>query len=93
MINQAGAAPSWNIVSFFLLAFLIPLHAYAQNSVNFVIKSQSGEPLIGAVVIIEGTPTGSSTDAEGKTQLENIPDGEVEFEISYLGLYRTKHHP
>jgi iron complex outermembrane receptor protein len=69
----------------FLLAFFIPLHAYAQNRVDFVIKSQSGEPLIGAVVIIQGTPTGSITNAEGSTQLENIPDGEVEFEISYLG--------
>ena len=68
-----------------LLAFLFPIHAYAQNRVNFVIKSQSGEALIGAVVIIEGTSTGSITDAEGKTQLENIPAGELVFEISYLG--------
>ena len=68
-----------------MLVILSSSYTYAQNRVNFEIKDNSGELLIGASVIIEGTTTGTITDAEGKAQLENIPDGEVEFEISYIG--------
>jgi len=38
---------------------------FAQNKITFEVKEESGESLIGASVIIEGTTTGTITNNEG----------------------------
>ncbi|OCW92338.1 TonB-dependent receptor [Macellibacteroides sp. HH-ZS] len=57
----------------------------AQNTVSFEVKEESGESLIGASVVIEGTTNGAITNTEGIAKLENLPDGEIEFVISFVG--------
>ena len=58
----------------------------AQNTVSFEVKEESGEPLIGASVVIEGTTNGTITNQEGIAKFENLPDGEFEFIISFVGF-------
>jgi len=58
----------------------------AQNKISFEVKEESGEPLIGASVVIEGTTNGTTTNFEGIAKFENLPDGEVEFVISFVGF-------
>jgi iron complex outermembrane receptor protein len=57
----------------------------AQNTVSFEVKEESGESLIGASVVVEGTTNGTITNTEGIAKLENLPDGEIEFVISFVG--------
>ncbi|GAO27673.1 TonB-dependent receptor [Geofilum rubicundum] len=58
---------------------------FGQNTVSFEVKEESGESLIGASVVIEGTTNGTITNAEGIAKFENLPNGEIEFVISFVG--------
>lgn len=61
--------------------------AYAQNkTVTGVVSATSGESVIGAGVLIEGTTTGVTTDIDGKYTIEVPADGALVF--SSIG-YKT----
>ena len=64
---------------------------FAQNKITFEVKEESGESLIGASVIIEGTTTGTITNNEGFARLENLPNGEIEFVISFVALKKRNY--
>ncbi len=49
-----------------------------------ITDEETGEPLIGATILIQGTDIGALTDLEGKFKL-NIPEGYDEVVISYTG--------
>ena len=60
-----------------LLGLTLTLAAFAQNSVSgTVTEAATGEPVIGAGVMVQGTTVGTVTDLDGKYQL-NVPDGAV----------------
>ncbi len=73
----------------YILIFVINLiltgYAVSQNTITFEIKEKSGESLIGASIVIEGTAQGTISSAEGVAKLENIPNGKVVFVISFVG--------
>ncbi len=50
--------------------------AWAQNqSVSgIVISEESGEPIIGASVLVKGTTQGTVTDMDGKFTISNLPN-------------------
>ncbi|MHB1050671.1 MAG: TonB-dependent receptor [Bacteroidota bacterium] len=50
-----------------------------------VTDKQSGEPLIGASVVIEGTTQGASTDVNGDYIILNVQPGKYTIRTSYLG--------
>ena len=59
--------------------------AFAQRSISGTITDgQSGEPLIGANILVVGTSTGTITDFDGTYTLE-VPEGATQLEISYTG--------
>ena len=53
------------------------------------VTDESGKPLPGATVFIEGTITGVATDAQGRFSL-NLPDGAVTVLFSFIGLESQK---
>ncbi len=53
-----------------------------------VTDAETGEPLVGANVIIQGTLLGSATDANGEYLISNVPVGKQTIEVSYIG-YQT----
>ncbi len=73
-------------VSFlWLLAFLLPSWALAQEVVSGTVTAQSnGEPLPGVNVVLKGTSTGTITDAEGTYRL-NISGENPVLVFSYIG--------
>lgn len=72
-----------------LATLFAPIWLMAQGSISGTINdASSGEPLIGANVVIDGTGTGSSTDFDGKYQFSADP-GVYTIAISYTG-YETK---
>ncbi len=61
---------------------------FAQN-VTFeaiLLEEETNEPLIGATVLFEETGQGNVSDIEGKVIIENVPEGEHEINISFLGF-------
>lgn len=59
---------------------------YSQNNVSIIVRERNGEALTGVNIVISGTLIGKVTDNEGKAILENLPDGEVDIGISYVGF-------
>jgi outer membrane receptor for ferrienterochelin and colicin len=53
--------------------------------VGKVIDKNTGEPLIGANVIIQGTTLGSVADREGRFIIINIPPGVYSVKVSFIG--------
>lgn len=65
----------------------VPTEAHQQRkSVSGVVVDNSGEPVIGANVVIRGsTDIGTVTDIDGNFKLDNVPDGST-LVISYIGF-------
>ena len=64
--------------------------AFAQStgSVSGVILDQQGNPLPGVNVMLENTTIGSSSDIDGKYYIPNIPEGEYQMIVKFIG-YKT----
>ena len=63
-----------------LVAMTLSLSAWAQNiSVSGTVTDKSGEPVIGAYVMVQGTTNGTSTDIDGKYQLNAPAKGTLVF--------------
>ncbi len=58
--------------------------ALAQQMVKGQVKDASGEPVIGAAVVIEGTTQGVSTDFDGRYAIQ-VEDGSAVLTFSYVG--------
>jgi TonB-dependent starch-binding outer membrane protein SusC len=56
--------------------------------VSGVVQSDVGTPLAGATVFIRKLKKSATTDAKGEFLLKNVPDGEYEVEVSFVG-YQT----
>ena len=61
--------------------------AFAQRTVTgSVIDKSTGEPVIGASVLVEGTNIGVATDVKGRFTLNNVPATAKTLKISYVGM-------
>lgn len=78
-----------------LLLFLLILCPFCYTTVfaqtgslsGVIVDSESGETLIGANVIIEGTNTGTTSDLDGHFELKGIEPGTYAVRFSYLGYH------
>ena len=67
-----------------LIGLFLSLGAYAQQiTVKGHVKDASGEPIIGANVVVKGTSTGTITDIDGNFQIQ-APKG-VLLQVSFVG--------
>lgn len=74
----------------FLIALfsVLTLGAAAQsNSIKGNVVDTSGQPVIGASVLVKGTLNGANTDVNGNFQLSNVP-ANATIEVSFVG-YKT----
>ncbi|MDR0891254.1 MAG: TonB-dependent receptor [Mediterranea sp.] len=70
--------------SFFLMMMLC-LMAFAQTkTVKGTVKDASGEPIIGANVLVRGTTNGVITDLDGNYTVHNVKNSDV-LVVSYIG--------
>ena len=73
------------------LLCLIPNGAFAQNiRVEGQVKDETGEPMIGVSVMVEGTGTGVITDFDGNFVLPSVSQNAT-LEFSYIGYVSQKH--
>jgi len=69
-----------------LLSLCFAFVSYSQEgAITGVVKDNAGEPIPGASVLIKKTEKGTITDFEGNYALNNIPYGDYQLELSYLG--------
>jgi len=69
------------------LTFYATIGLIAQTTISGIIKdAESGDPLIGANIIIEGTTIGASTDLEGAFSITSAESLPWTVEVSYTGF-------
>jgi outer membrane receptor protein involved in Fe transport len=74
---------------FILLSLSFFLVLLGQNNITgTVIDGRSEQPLIGVAVIVVGTDLGTSTDMNGRFEIDDLEPGNYQLEFSYLG-YET----
>ncbi len=66
---------------------MLPVCAFAQNSITGKVVDKDGLPLIGAAVVIDGTKNGGLTDTDGNYSIAAKPDDILK--VEYLG-YQTQ---
>ncbi len=67
---------------------LCGMMAYSQTIIRGTVVDESGEPLIGASVLIEGTTTGTVTDFDGNFSLNTSLEPPFNIAVSYTGFSR-----
>ncbi|MEL6820877.1 MAG: carboxypeptidase-like regulatory domain-containing protein [Calditrichota bacterium] len=53
--------------------------------VGIITDKDTGEPLIGANVVVDGRPLGSTTDIDGSFLILNVPPGRYTLIAQYIG--------
>jgi len=67
-----------------VMGLFLSLGAYAQITVNGLVKDATGEPVIGASVRVVGTQQGTVTDFDGLFTLDGVPQG-AKLQITSVG--------
>ena len=57
-----------------------------------ILDQDSGDPLIGANIVIDGTTMGAATDVEGGYLINNVPVGDHVLKVTYIG-YEQQEKP
>jgi len=68
-----------------LFALGVLLHAQKATIQGLVKDKQTGEPLIGATVVLVGTYKGAYADAEGRFTLKDLNPGTYTLRVTYVG--------
>ncbi len=73
-----------------VLLFAVCISAYSQNSISGkIIDLETKAPIIGGNVYVSKLEKGTITNLDGEFQLSNIPEGDLQIVISFIG-YTTK---
>jgi TonB-linked SusC/RagA family outer membrane protein len=73
-----------------VISLFTPLSLFAQGYIEgTVTDAQSGDPIPGAQVVVQGTSTGAATASDGTFTISNVPTGEQVIEARFVG-YRTE---
>jgi outer membrane receptor protein involved in Fe transport len=76
------------ILTFFLLLVILPILIFAQGDgrvIGLISDAETGEPLLGANVIIVGTSSGAAADLDGNYTILNVDAGVYELKATFLG--------
>ena len=85
-------SPLKKIAVLFSLMLLLSVNLFAGETgkiSGYVVDKSTGEPLIGANVILEGTYLGGATDVDGYYFIINVPPGKHRMIVSSIGYNRT----
>ncbi|WP_373522903.1 TonB-dependent receptor [Aquiflexum sp.] len=76
------------------LVFLIFLGnvAFAQNSIEGVVKDEFGKPVIGASVLVEGTINFAVSDGNGKFLIQSSQNYPLSIKVSFVGFKSVTRH-
>ena len=80
-----SARPIWQRFLMVALMVVSSMLTFAQGRVSGTVADASGEPVIGASVVVKGTGNGTVTDFDGRFTIANVP-ASGSLEISYIGF-------
>ena len=70
----------------FVFSMAFSFSAWAQQTVTGVVtEAESGEPLAGVTVVVQGTTVGASTDIDGRYEI-SVPEDRNVLEFSFVGF-------
>ena len=78
------------IVTFLIISMYSVIQAAGTNIEGYVKDAQTGSPLFGANVIIEGTSMGAATTFSGRYVIYNVPAGTYKIHATYIGYQSTE---
>jgi hypothetical protein len=79
-----------SLVIFFIIIFCSAAAFAQKNSIRGnVFDKETGEPVSFANVVLKGTNIGTLTDIEGFYNLANVPSGDYQFIVTYIGYDST----
>ncbi|RYD58770.1 MAG: TonB-dependent receptor [Sphingobacteriales bacterium] len=77
------------VITMFFMMLFISLQAFAAGKITGKVSDEkTGDPIIGAMVVIKGTSNGTATDVDGNFLLETAA-GTYTLEVRYVG-YQSK---
>lgn len=83
--NSSGLADMFRRILFLALFGVLSIAASAQGkTVSGTVIDQTGEPIVGASVLVKGTTIGVATDVDGNYSLTKVPDNAI-LEFRYIG--------
>ncbi|WP_299243684.1 TonB-dependent receptor [uncultured Aquimarina sp.] len=68
------------------LLFINQIRAQVYGELSGNVIDQTGQPVLGASILIEGTEKGAQTDFDGNYRIENIVPGSYNLTASYIGF-------
>ena len=71
-----------------ILCLSVPVSAQSEQTgiiTGTIVEASTGETLIGASVVIEGTNRGSATTADGTFMIRRAPAGDITLIVTYIG--------
>ncbi len=78
------------ILLIILLAFLQAMAGNTGKIAGRILDGETGEPLIGANVLVKDSPFGASTDVDGFYSILNLPPGNYTIQAMYIGYNTTE---
>jgi len=79
---------NFNYLVFTLLFFLTSVSLWAQQTVSGVIRTENGEALPGATILVDGTSTAAVSDVDGKFSIA-AQNGQT-LRVSYIGYQNSE---
>lgn len=76
------------LLALVLMAHLVAFAGQTGKIAGRVVDAATGEPLIGANVVLQGTMLGASTDIDGFYTINNIPPGKYSVVVNFIGYRR-----
>ncbi len=75
------------LLSFLVICLCAVSMAFAQQKITgTVVDKATGEPVVGAAVLVKGTQVGAATDINGNFTITNLPAGAKTLQVSYIGM-------
>ncbi len=91
MVRKEKVTSLIKLLTIFLFLFFAGLEAGTTGKlVGKITDKETGEPVIGANVIIEGTNLGAAADVEGYYYINSIPPGTYNVVVSSVGYQKTR---
>ncbi|HVO75985.1 MAG TPA: TonB-dependent receptor, partial [Ignavibacteriaceae bacterium] len=81
--------PSGIRLIFLHLLINISVLAQSGNITGKIVDSETGENIIGANVLIEGTDYGAASDIDGRYIIKNVPAGNYNLKVSFVSYAAT----
>jgi iron complex outermembrane recepter protein len=68
-----------------LMGILASCYSYGQFTINGKVNSASGEALMGATIVLDGSTNGAVADGDGNYRLSDLPKGTYVLKANFLG--------